>query len=221
SIGGPSTLALTPAPTSTLASIWAAKDVSILGMPSNPLFRVYCSYTVTISGAPATSLTVCTYNATGALVTSPTATVPGGTPPTPTVSCPRSTAPNSCPASVQLNFALANARAFFQQTLCNYAVAVLSGASALCAYDATCASKAGNAANCPRNISGPPTPAPTPALTLAPTQPLTGAVAAICPATNMESGSLNEVQCGYAVNNGAKEAHRSPTPAPPIRRSKH
>ncbi|GAQ93287.1 hypothetical protein KFL_014180010, partial [Klebsormidium nitens] len=135
---------LSPTQTSgTVASLCLPRDAS---MPANPLTQVYCSYNVTTSGAPATSLTVCTYNATGVLVSMfPTAPVPGEILPTrPAVSCPGSTVPNSCPALVQQN--LADARAFLQQTLCAYAGAV---SSLLCAYNATGASIGSNGRNCP------------------------------------------------------------------------
>ncbi|GAQ78235.1 hypothetical protein KFL_000100020 [Klebsormidium nitens] len=155
-IGGP------PTP---VASICAANDNST---PSKPLTRVYCLFNVntnvTISGVPATPLTVCTYYATGALLPFPPATVLGVS------TCPGSTAPNTCPASVQQT-ASANARAFFQQTICLYGN-IASGTSSFCFYNATSAPIAGNAANCPKTIGGPSTPAPTPALTPAPT-PLT------------------------------------------------
>ncbi|GAQ92222.1 hypothetical protein KFL_009490050 [Klebsormidium nitens] len=151
-----------------VASMCAPTDRSL-----NPLTRVYCSYNVTIGGAPVKTLTVCTYNATGALLAVPAATISGGAPRIPPFSCPGNVVPNSCPASIQRNFA--NASIFYQQYLCVYAVNASTAASTLCGYVATGASNGMTPPNCPS--------APTP----------------ICPVINVTSNPLTRLACLYGV----------------------
>ncbi|GAQ92372.1 hypothetical protein KFL_009970010 [Klebsormidium nitens] len=177
-----------------VASVCAPTD---LAMVSNPLTRVYCSYNVTIGGVPATSLTVCTYNPNGTPVLFPTATAPGATPPIPTVSCPGNTDPNSCPASVQPNFATVSA--FYQQSRCVYALAAPSGASFSCAYNATGATLGTYFPDCPMSIRVPATSTPTP-------QPLTSMIASMCPSIDRSSNPLTTFYCSYNVTIGGARA---------------